>query len=200
MNPPQPGQPHKKRNLLAVAVLGAGLTCLVTANYRYGWRWSGPFAYFLPRPAHLTRPYGIAPEAFNAFVRACAHAGVSPDRITQTIGDFPLSKGYHHRDGTLLKHGVEYDYTAATDIHVMGLNDAQITRLLHELAQQGFACWYRHGGHWTGDEHIHAVYALLPMKSQLQRQVRLFLHERREAGLQPLKWERKLWYRIEESS
>lgn len=199
---PSPRQPRKTRNLLAVAVAGAALTCVLvcaaTLGNRYGLRWDqvlrwGRTGHWSShRPLHLQRPYGMAPIAFDAFVRACSHAAVNPDRIGQTIGDDPRSVGYHHRDGTLTWRGADYDYTAATDIDVSGLTDKQISLLLHELARQGFACWYRHGGKWVGDEHIHAVYALLPMKPQLQRQVKLFLRERREAGLQPLRWEVKL--------
>ena len=62
------------------------------------------------------------------------------------------------------------------------------------MAKQGFAAFYRHEGKWRGHEHVHAVYALLPMKIQLRRQVREFLRERRKARKPPLKWESK-WRR-----
>lgn len=138
----------------------------------------------------LKRPYGMAPVAFEAFIRACQKAHVSPHRLTQTVGEDALSHGYHHRDGVW--HGL--DYCAATDIHVWGLDDAQVSRLNMALFSQGFAAWYRHGGKWTGHEHIHAVYAFLPMKPQLQGQLREFFQARRHMGFKPLKWERK-WKR-----
>ena len=175
--------------LLVLLLVGiAGLSCflLLKKQPKLG-RLS-----ILPGPFHLKRPYGMAPVAFDAFVRACHQAKVNPNRITQTIGEHPRSVGYHKRDGEVTVRGVKYDYTAATDIHVSGLSERQIARLLQELSKQGFACWYRHGGSWTLNEHIHAVYALLPMKPQLRRQVKQFLRERREAGLSPLKWQKKL--------
>jgi hypothetical protein len=149
-----------------------------------------------PQPVRLRRPYGMAPVAFEAYTRACYRAGIHPDRIGQTIGDHPLSRGYHKRDGVLVISREKVDYCAAVDLGVFDLSEAQIKRFLNELARQGFACWYRHGGKWTGGEHIHAIYALLPMKPQLRGQVRQFLQERRRAGLRPLKWEVKLRRRV----
>jgi hypothetical protein len=176
--------------VLPVCLLSGGAIGL---GYRYAVRPNIVIPFPSPlRRTHLTRPYGMAPVAFDAFIRACCRAGVSADRLTQTIGEHPLSKGYHKRDGVLRIKGQKIEYCAATDIHVFGLDDAQIARLSDALAQQGFACWYRHGGKWTGGEHIHAVYALLPMKPQLRGQVRQFLAERRAAQAKPLAWEKKL--------
>ncbi|MDQ3813044.1 MAG: hypothetical protein M3347_03735, partial [Armatimonadota bacterium] len=145
-----------------------------------------------PRPWGMSRPYGMAPEAFDAYIRACHRAGISPNRIGQTIGDHPRSVGYHKRDGVVIRHGRQYDYCAAVDLSTWNLSEPQINAWLRELARQGFAAWYHHGGKWTGGEHIHAVYALLPMKPQLRRQVRQFLAEREEKGRRPLAWETKL--------
>jgi hypothetical protein len=149
-----------------------------------------------PQPLRLRRPYGMAPVAFEAYTRACYRAGIHPDRIGQTIGDHPLSKGYHKRDGVLVVSSEKVDYCAAVDLGVFDLSEAQIKRFLAELTRQGFACWYRHGAKWKGGEHIHAIYALLPMKPQLRGQVRLFLRERRAAGVRPLKWEVKIRRRL----
>jgi len=136
----------------------------------------------------MNRPYGMASEAFNAYVRACVRTGIHPLRIGQTIGDHPRSVGYHKRDGVLEWQDQKYDYTTAVDIGVFDLQPAQIDRFPQALSQQGFAAWYRHGPRWTGGEHIHAVYAFLPMKSQLKGQVRQFLRERNPP------WEKK-WKR-----
>jgi hypothetical protein len=149
-----------------------------------------------PQPLRLRRPYGMAPVAFEAYTRACYRAGIHPDRIGQTIGDHPLSKGYHKRDGVLVVNREKVDYCTAVDLGVFDLSETQIKRFLDELTRQGFACWYRHGGKWRGGEHIHAIYALLPMKPQLRGQVRQFLWERRRAGVRPLKWEVKLRRRL----
>ena len=115
--------------------------------------------------------------AFKAYTHACRKTGISPDRLTQTIGDSPRSFGYHLKDGTLKVNGQRIDYCAATDFRTSDLSPAQIVRFVRALDSQGFAVWYRHGGKWQGSEHIHAVYALLPMKAQLRRQVRLYLRE-----------------------
>ena len=60
------------------------------------------------------------------------------------------------------------------------------------LSRQGFAPFYRRGPKWKDGEHIHAIYALLPMKPQLRGQVNEFLRARRRRGLPRLKWEKKL--------
>lgn len=140
----------------------------------------------------VERPYGMVPVAFGGFVRACAQAGVNPDRIGQTIGDHPLSAGYHKRDGTLELNGEKIDYCAAVDLGVWGLSPNEIARFSMALQRQGFATFYRHGGKWKDGEHIHAIYALLPMKPQLREQVREFLQARRDADFPRLKWEKKL--------
>jgi len=171
--------------LLLVAISSIGL---VTARH---WQ---PFARFalqkaLPqRPIRMTRPYGMAPEAFNAFIRACRNAHIHPLRVSQTIGDDPRSVGYHKRDGVLRVGSEKIDYTAAADIITYDLKQPQIDRFVTELGKQGFAVWYRHGPKWKNGEHIHAVYAMLPMKLQLKRQVRLYLREENPS------WERK-WFR-----
>jgi hypothetical protein len=88
--------------------------------------------------------------------------------------------------------GARREYSAAVDLGVWDLTPRQVSRLSGALARQGFASFYRRGGKWRGNEHIHAVYVMLPMKSQLRRQVREFLRRRRNAGLPRLRWEKKL--------
>jgi hypothetical protein len=72
-----------------------------------------------------------------------------------------------------------HPYSAATDLSVSGLSNAQIKNLLARLAKVGFAAWFRWPGHdgWPASEvrHIHAVYANAKMKSALRSQVRSWL-------------------------
>ena len=133
----------------------------------------------------------MAPVAFKAFLQACNAAKVNPNRIGQTLGDHPRSKGYHLRDGTL---GGE-DYCAALDLGVNDLTPSKRAEFLEAMARCGFAAWYRSGPKWKGGEHVHAVYAGLPMKAQLQGQVRLWNSERRGRQQKPLKWQ-KSWRRF----
>lgn len=101
--------------------------------------------------------------------------GITATQITQTIGSAPASAGYHARDGYVSGQ----PYTAAVDLRSRGLTATQIRHLLSQLADHGFAGWYRQPGHdgWPSSEapHIHAVYVGCHMKSQLQGQVRDFL-------------------------
>lgn len=122
-------------------------------------------------PVTWERPYGMAPEAFKGYLAACAETGISPAHIGQTIGDAVRSVGYHKRDGFLEAGGGRVPYTTAVDIGTGDLNDRQIARFVRQLGRHGFAAWYRHGPHWRNGEHIHAVWASLPMKPQLQTQV-----------------------------
>jgi len=114
---------------------------------------------------------GLHPRASDA-LRA---AGVSASRITQTIGSAAASAGTHASDGTVNGRA----YSAATDISVSGLSDAQIRNLLSRLAKVGFAAWFRQPGHdgWPSSEarHIHAVYANAKMKASLRSQMRSWL-------------------------
>jgi hypothetical protein len=142
-------------------------------------------------PRHPTRPYGMAPVAWQAYLRACNNAGIHPFRVGQTIGDSPYSVGYHKRDGVLMRHGQKIDYTAAVDLGIWDLPPRKINAFVEALAAQGFAAFYRHQGKWKNRRHIHAIYAFLPMKPQLQVQVGEFLRERRRTGKSPA-WRNKL--------
>ncbi len=137
------------------------------------------------------RPYGMAPAAFDGFVRACNNAHIQPYRIGQTIGNHPLSVGYHHRDGTITFRGQKLDYTAAVDLGASDLTRPQLARFVESLAAQGFAAFYREGGKWRGHEHIHAIYAPLRMKWQLQSQVREWETARRRAGKRRYRWQKR---------
>jgi hypothetical protein len=134
----------------------------------------------------------MAPVAFKAFLQACNDTKIHPYRIGQTIGNHPRSVGYHKKDGVLRVGKQSIDYTTAVDLGATDLDRTRLNFFLHNLTKNGFACWYREKGKWTGNEHIHAVYALLPMKPQLKGQVRLFLRERRARNIRSLRWERRV--------
>jgi hypothetical protein len=90
-----------------------------------------------------------------------------------------------------VRHGQKIDYTAAVDLGVWDLPPQKINDFVETLAAQDFAAFYRHKGKWAYRKHIHAIYAFLPMKPQLQLQVGEFLRARRRAGRRP-QWEKKL--------
>lgn len=168
--------------LLALCALIFGLIFLG----RNGLHWPAP----VPQP-RLARPYGMAPAAFNGFVHACYRARIHPNRIGQTIGDHPLSVGYHKRDGVVKFRGQKLDYTAAVDIGTSDLTRAQINVFLEALASQGFAAFYREKGKWRGHEHIHAIYARLEMKPQLRGQLEEWNRKRRRARRKTYPWQLK---------
>lgn len=143
-------------------------------------------------PQRLERPFGMAPEAFRAYVRACNNARVHPWRIGQTIGNHPKSAGYHLRDGFITEEGRRYEYSAAVDLGGLDMSDARRDIFLECLAKQGFAAFWRSGPKWKDGEHIHAVYCLIPMKPQLRAQVIEWLDERRVEDKPRLRWIRKL--------
>lgn len=124
-----------------------------------------------PCPSAPRIASGVHPEASDRL--RCA--GVTADRITQTIGTAAASAGYHAADGTA--DGAPY--TAAIDLRARDMSEAEIKLLLDRLGRNGFAAWYRKPGYdgWPASEapHIHAVFAGVPMKSQLRGQVRDFL-------------------------
>ncbi len=175
-------------SLVFVALLAGGATWLLQSN-----RLATPYQLSsMVAPAPLSRPYGMAPAAFDGFKRACYRAHVQPRRIGQTIGDHPRSVGYHHRDGTVKYRGQRLDYCAAVDIATNDLTRPQINRLLEALASQGFAAFYREGENWKGGEHIHAIYAPLKMKPQLRGQLRQWAAKRRRNKKRVYNWQRRL--------
>jgi hypothetical protein len=144
------------------------------------------------RERRMERPWGMAPEPFRAYLRACAAAKVHPWRIGQTIGDHPRSVGYHKSDGFIVEDGRRYEYTAAIDVGALDMTEARREIFLEALARQGFTPFWRSGPNWQGSEHIHAVYALIPMKPQLRGQVLEWLDKRRAEGKRLPRWVRKL--------
>jgi hypothetical protein len=116
---------------------------------------------------------GLHPKASDALRRV----DVKVDRIMQTVGGAPDSNGIHLADG----QAKGKPYTAAVDLSTRGLNKTEVRRLLEKLGREGFAAWYRNPGNdgWlTGIEHIHAVYAGVPMKVELDDQIRDYLRQR----------------------
>jgi len=120
--------------------------------------------------------WGISQEASDSL----RSMGIVSSQVMQTIGNAPASGGTHLRDGDDSEGN---PYCAATDIsvrHPTRLTQAQIRNLLDTLARHGFAAYYREPGHdhWPrGDvEHIHAIFAGLPMKRSLQEQIHDWLH------------------------
>ncbi len=112
--------------------------------------------------------YGLHPDASDAL----AAIGLDAGDISQTIGSASASAGTHAKDGA----AEGKDYSAATDLRVVGLSQAQIKDRLEKLASVGFVAWYRWPGHdgWPSDEapHIHAVWVGAKMKLSLRDQVR----------------------------
>lgn len=134
------------------------------------------------------RPFGMAPQAFAAYLRTCEKTQINPERIGQTIGDAPDSVGYHKRDGILKLNSKSIEYCAAVDLATADLNQSQIARWCAALTREGFAPFYRHIGKWQHKQHIHAIFAPLKMKPQLQEQVREFMAQRHADKLPRLIW------------
>jgi len=126
--------------------------------------WS-PDARCKLNPAH---PDGLHPDAYAALSgRSIAH------RITQGI-NHALSRGNVHDTDVTIKGKA---YTGAADISVRCLSESQIKTLLAQLADLGFAAWYRKEGQdgWVGPPHIHAVFAGSALKPVLRSQVESWL-------------------------
>lgn len=117
---------------------------------------------------------GLCPDASDA-LRA---AGLTADRIGQTVGGASASGGTHLSDGKI--NGK--DYTAAVDIRIGGVSEADVKILLGKLADHGFAAFYRNPGHdhWPATElrHVHAIYAGVHMKKALRNQVHAWCNGR----------------------
>jgi hypothetical protein len=101
--------------------------------------------------------------------------GVTAARITQTIGGAQASAGTHLQDGVASGH----PYSAATDLSVRGLTDAQVRVLVARLDAMGFAAFFRNPGRdgWPASEarHVHVVFAGARMKASLRAQIADFL-------------------------
>jgi len=130
-----------------------------------------PLTLRFSRPRQMVRPTGMAQSSWTALINASRRAGIQDvdRRVTQTIGDHEDSRGTHRADGVLNGE----PYCAAIDLHVDNLSKVRIRDWLRHLGESGFAAFYREPPLFG--EHIHAVYAGLPMKPVLKRQVRSYL-------------------------
>ncbi|MDB4944333.1 MAG: hypothetical protein JWP97_3867 [Labilithrix sp.] len=112
--------------------------------------------------------YGLHPDASNAL----AYLKVTAGRITQTIGNAAASSGTHAQDGVAGGR----PYSAATDLSVLGMTDAEVSAFLDQLTSVGFAPYYRKPGHdgWPASEarHVHVVWVGAAMKASLRSQIR----------------------------
>jgi hypothetical protein len=142
--------------LVTVLVLPAAQAPLRTTPYPWG-----PEVHCNLNPA---KPDGLHPEAYAQLQKlALAH------RITQGINHSPERGNVHDTDLTVSGKA----YTGAVDISVRCLTQRQIKLLLDNLADLGFAAWYRFPGKddWSGPPHIHAVWAGCRLKPVLRAQV-----------------------------
>lgn len=128
----------------------------------------------------MKRPYGMHPDAFEAFLRACKAANCDPPRvILQTIGDAPASAGTHALDGQAhLGDGVFANYSAATDLRSRGFGTDANNWLWLKLIEAGFVGWWRHTGAFARSPHFHIVWPGCKMKRSLRNQVHSFLARR----------------------
>lgn len=124
-----------------------------------------------PHVAAILR-FGLHPTASDRL--RCA--GITASRITQTIGNAAASAGTHAQDGVASGNR----YSAATDLSVRGLSDAQVKKLVARLDTLGFAAFFRNPGRdgWPSSEarHVHVVFAGARMKSSLRAQISDFLN------------------------
>jgi hypothetical protein len=115
--------------------------------------------------------WGLHPKASDRL--RCV--GITAARITQTIGSAAASAGTHAQDGTVDGQ----PYSAATDLSVSGLTDAQVKTLIARLDAIGFAAFFRKpcSDGWPCSEarHVHVVFAGAAMKSSLRAQISDFL-------------------------
>jgi hypothetical protein len=119
-----------------------------------------------PKATYLK--YGLHPRASDAL----AFLKVSAGRISQTIGTAAASAGTHAQDGT----SEGRPYSAATDLSVRDMTDAQVSVFVDKLTSVGFVAYYRKPGYdgWPSSEarHIHAIWVAARMKLSLRNQVR----------------------------
>ena len=97
------------------------------------------------------------------------------ERLRHIVVTAGCQTRYPVMDGVASGH----PYSAATDISVRGLSDAQVRTLIARLDALGFAAFFRNPGHdgWPSSEvrHVHAVFAGARMKSSLRSQIADFL-------------------------
>lgn len=117
-----------------------------------------------------TCPWGMHPDAWAAFLRACSAANETPRHIVQTIGNAPASCGTHLQDGT-----DPVPYSAATDIRSSTYTTEQNEWFRLQMIHQGFVPYWRHTGSFAANQHFHVVWPGCKMKASLRSQVHDFL-------------------------
>jgi hypothetical protein len=130
---------------------------------------SAPWAPDRQCKLNPAKPGGLHPAAYTALKNlSAAH------RITQGMNTSSDRGNVHQQDTTIDGK----PYTGAADISVRCLTEPQIRAFLNQLANAGFAAWYRKPGqdNWTGPPHIHAVWAGSHLKPVLQQQVDSWLN------------------------
>ena len=144
-----------------------------------------------PKPApqpepEKPRPRGMHPKAWGAIQRAFADSGLPPFRIVQTCtgalgARVAASAGTHDADGKLPggePFSVSVDLSVWKIRGVVRWSEAHIRWALYNLADEGFACWYRHTGSFAKNLHIHGLYLPIHMKLVSQNQAVDFLNGR----------------------
>ena len=108
---------------------------------------------------------GLHPDASNALQYLKWPAA----RITQTVGSAAAAAGTHGRDGTASGR----DYSAATDLSVRGMSDAEVKDLIEKMTEVGFIAYFRDTGKdgWNGVRHVHAIWPGARMRTSLRNQV-----------------------------
>ncbi len=114
----------------------------------------------------------VHPVASSAYRKAVELTGMSWT-VIQGRGNAKASHGYHAAEPGST-------YTAAIDVSVRGKSHGDIEKIVRAMRSQGWAAWYRScktRRDWCGNEHIHAAYAGIPSKSQLEDQITSFLND-----------------------
>lgn len=126
----------------------------------------------------MDRPNGMTYAAWASYLSACYLAKIDPDRVMQTVGTAAASAGTHLADGTLINElGQRESYTGAVDLRTKDLTKAQIERLLDQLFSHGFFAWWRHTGSFAENQHIHACFVRLHLKTSLRQQFHDFVRD-----------------------
>lgn len=147
-----------------------------------------------PEPS-APRPRGMHPDAWDAMQRAFADSGMPQMRVVQTCtgalgARVAASAGTHDADGVLAggePFSVSVDLSTWRIRGVARWDEAHIKWALYNLADEGFAGWYRHTGSFTSNRHLHLLWLGQHMKEVSQNQAIDYLN--RKNGLANHDWE-----------
>lgn len=129
------------------------------------------------------RPKGMPVVAWEAYQIACDAAEIDittrdDARVVQALGYAEKSKGFHAPDPGVGGSGAinHEKYTGAMDCSIKGLSDTRIATWIDEMARAGIAAFFRNPDDpvWRGNGHIHGMYCGVPLKDELDSQVRDF--------------------------